>query len=156
MPNLPSAASLRALTAWDTPTICNALELTSPDRRAYGFTVSNGFDMFGGRSHVEWAVTYNDSPQTVFMTSAHWFNNPALIANPLYNATTNPNVPPEVALPRGTMPSWLGCTRLISTPACGMPVVTFSTVPSRANTGSAHAIRSANFMTFPFRIPRRI
>src|ERR1700761_8292799 len=44
-------------------------------RRAYGFTVSNGFDMFGGRAHAEWAVTYNDSPQTVFMTSAHWFNN---------------------------------------------------------------------------------
>src|ERR1700733_2231689 len=58
-------------------------------RRAYGFTVSNGFDMFGGRSHVEWAVTYNDSPETVFMTSAHWFNNPSLIANPLYNAVTN-------------------------------------------------------------------
>ena len=62
-------------------------------RRSYGFTVTNGFDMFGGRSHAEWAVTYNDSPETVFMTSAHWFNNPSLIANPLYNATTNPNVP---------------------------------------------------------------
>ena len=30
---------LAALRAWDTPTICNALELTSPDRRAIGFTV---------------------------------------------------------------------------------------------------------------------
>jgi regulator of RNase E activity RraA len=38
MPSLPSAASLKALTAWDTPTICNALELTNPERRAYGFT----------------------------------------------------------------------------------------------------------------------
>src|ERR1700722_623358 len=37
MPSLPSAASLKALTAWDTPTICNALELTNPDRRASGF-----------------------------------------------------------------------------------------------------------------------
>src|SRR5580704_2717522 len=55
-------------------------------RRSYGFTVTNGFDMLGGRSHVEWAVTYNDSPETVFETSAHWFNNPALIANPLYVA----------------------------------------------------------------------
>ena len=62
-------------------------------RRSYGFTVTNGFDMLGGRSHVEWAVTYNDSPETVFMTSAHWFNTPALVANPLYNAKTNPNVP---------------------------------------------------------------
>src|SRR6202046_616872 len=63
------------------------------NRRSYGFTVTNGFDAFGGRSHVEWAVTYNDSPQTVFETSAHWFQNPTLIANPLYNATTNPKVP---------------------------------------------------------------
>jgi iron complex outermembrane recepter protein len=55
-------------------------------RRSYGFTVTNGFDMFGGRSHVEWAVTYNDSPETVFESSAHWFNAPDLIANPLYVA----------------------------------------------------------------------
>ncbi len=32
-------AELAALRAWDTPTICNALELTSPERRAIGFTV---------------------------------------------------------------------------------------------------------------------
>src|ERR1700682_5097970 len=38
MPSLPSAASLKALTAWDTPTICNALEVVAPTRRAYGFT----------------------------------------------------------------------------------------------------------------------
>jgi iron complex outermembrane recepter protein len=62
-------------------------------RRSYGFTVTNGFDMLGGRSHVEWAVTYNDSPETVFETSAHWFQNPTVIGNPLYNATTNPKVP---------------------------------------------------------------
>jgi regulator of RNase E activity RraA len=30
---------LAALRAWDTPTICNALEVTSPERRAIGFTV---------------------------------------------------------------------------------------------------------------------
>ena len=36
MPDFPSAASLKALTQWDTPTICNALELTNPERRAYG------------------------------------------------------------------------------------------------------------------------
>ncbi len=30
---------LAALRAWDTPTICNALEITSPERRAVGFTV---------------------------------------------------------------------------------------------------------------------
>ena len=38
MPTLPSAASLKALTAWDTPTICNALEVVAPGRRAHGFT----------------------------------------------------------------------------------------------------------------------
>jgi regulator of RNase E activity RraA len=38
MPDLPSLASLQALTAWDTPTICNALEVVSPTRRNYGFT----------------------------------------------------------------------------------------------------------------------
>ncbi len=38
MPDLPSLASLQALTAWDTPTICNALEVVAPTRRNYGFT----------------------------------------------------------------------------------------------------------------------
>ena len=38
MPSHPSLASLKALTAWDTPTICNALEITNPERRARGFT----------------------------------------------------------------------------------------------------------------------
>jgi regulator of RNase E activity RraA len=35
----PSQSDIAALAAYDTPTICNALELTSPDRRATGFTV---------------------------------------------------------------------------------------------------------------------
>ena len=34
-------AVLQALTQWDTPTICNALELIVPERRATGFTVEN-------------------------------------------------------------------------------------------------------------------
>ena len=34
-----SAADLEALKAWDTPTICNGLEIVAPDRRAIGFTV---------------------------------------------------------------------------------------------------------------------
>jgi regulator of RNase E activity RraA len=38
MPSFPSAAALQALTAWDTPTICNALEVVAPARRAHGFT----------------------------------------------------------------------------------------------------------------------
>src|SRR5580704_4689932 len=62
-------------------------------RRSYGFTVTNGFDAFGGRGHVEWAVTYNDSPETVFLSSAKWFTNQSYIANPLYNPATNANPP---------------------------------------------------------------
>lgn len=31
-------SSLAALTQWDTPTICNALEIVAPERRATGFT----------------------------------------------------------------------------------------------------------------------
>ncbi|MBV8890113.1 MAG: RraA family protein [Alphaproteobacteria bacterium] len=38
MPSLPDAATLEALRAYDTPTICNALELVAPARRATGFT----------------------------------------------------------------------------------------------------------------------
>ncbi len=30
-------AELDALAAWDTPTICNALEIVAPERRAFGF-----------------------------------------------------------------------------------------------------------------------
>lgn len=33
------ASDLQALTAWDTPTICNALDLVAPERRGLGFTV---------------------------------------------------------------------------------------------------------------------
>ena len=36
-----SAADLDRLTAWDTPTICNGLELTNPERRATGFTTGH-------------------------------------------------------------------------------------------------------------------
>src|SRR5437588_9950414 len=38
MPNLPDRHALEALRAFDTPTICNALEITNPERRARGFT----------------------------------------------------------------------------------------------------------------------
>jgi regulator of RNase E activity RraA len=38
MPDFPAPEALEALRAWDTPTICNALEVTSPERRAIGFT----------------------------------------------------------------------------------------------------------------------
>ena len=34
-----TAADLEALRQWDTPTICNGLELIAPERRAIGFTV---------------------------------------------------------------------------------------------------------------------
>ena len=40
MPSYPfAAADLEILKTWDTPTICNGLELVVPERRAIGFTV---------------------------------------------------------------------------------------------------------------------
>ena len=40
MPDRPyTAADLQVLQQWDTPTICNGLELVAPGRRAIGFTV---------------------------------------------------------------------------------------------------------------------
>ena len=40
MANRPfTAADLKILERWDTPTICNGLELVAPERRAIGFTV---------------------------------------------------------------------------------------------------------------------
>jgi len=40
MPKHPfTAADLEILRKWDTPTICNGLELVAPERRAIGFTV---------------------------------------------------------------------------------------------------------------------
>ena len=62
-------------------------------RRQYGFTVTNGFNLLGDKAHIEWAVTYDHAPNTVYMAQQRWFNNPALVANPAYNAVTNPNVP---------------------------------------------------------------
>jgi regulator of RNase E activity RraA len=38
MPDFPSRESLEALRAFDTPTICNALEIVVPARRTIGFT----------------------------------------------------------------------------------------------------------------------
>ena len=70
-------------------------------RRSYGFTVTNGFDMLGGRSHIVWAATYNDSPNAVFQGSAHWFRNPGLIANPLYVAG-NHTVPQLIHVANGS------------------------------------------------------
>src|SRR5215469_11394810 len=65
-------------------------------RRQYGFTLTGGTDLLGDRAHVEAAVTYADSPNTVYMAQLPWFNNPAEVANPAYNAMTNPNVPKNI------------------------------------------------------------
>lgn len=35
---MPTLEALNRLTQWDTPTICNGLELVCPERRAFGFT----------------------------------------------------------------------------------------------------------------------
>ena len=67
-------------------------------RRQYGFTVTHGFDLLGDRAHIEWAATYANSPDTAYMAQLHWFNNPAAVANPAYNAVTNPNVPKNIII----------------------------------------------------------
>ena len=73
------------------------LQDTSDDlRRQYGFTVTNGFNLLDDKAHVEWAVTYDHAPNTAYMAQLHWFNNPAEVANPAYNAVTNPNVPKNI------------------------------------------------------------
>ncbi len=38
---LYSANDLKALQQWDTPTICNGLEIVAPERRAIGFTIEH-------------------------------------------------------------------------------------------------------------------
>jgi regulator of RNase E activity RraA len=40
-----TADDLTTLTKWDTPTICNALELVCPERRGYGFTTKHLFSL---------------------------------------------------------------------------------------------------------------
>jgi iron complex outermembrane receptor protein len=62
------------------------------NRRSYGFSATAGTDFDGGRAHVVGAITYNNSPGVVFQASAPWFNNPCLVANPLYVAG-NKSVP---------------------------------------------------------------
>ena len=65
-------------------------------RRQYGFTVANGFDFDNDRGHIQMAWTYADAPNTTYTGQLHWFNNPALVANPAYNAVTNPSVPQDI------------------------------------------------------------
>ena len=55
-------------------------------RRSYGFTATGGTDLDGGRLHLVGAITYNNSPNTVFQQNANWFNRPCLAANPAYVA----------------------------------------------------------------------
>ncbi len=38
-----SEDKLKTLAKWDTPTICNALEVVIPERRGYGFTTTPFF-----------------------------------------------------------------------------------------------------------------
>ena len=40
-----TADDLALLTKWDTPTICNALEEITPERRGYGFTTTHLFSL---------------------------------------------------------------------------------------------------------------
>ena len=48
-------AELDALRALDTPTVCNALEIVVPDRRAVGFTTSAL--VCRARNYHQWSAT---------------------------------------------------------------------------------------------------
>lgn len=52
-----SQADLDALKEYDTPTICNALEIVAPQRRTYGYTTENMFCLRTGESMVGYART---------------------------------------------------------------------------------------------------
>jgi regulator of RNase E activity RraA len=47
-----AAEDLRILAQWDTPTICNALELLVPERRAVGFTVEPMVKLHAGATPI--------------------------------------------------------------------------------------------------------
>jgi iron complex outermembrane receptor protein len=64
-------------------------------RRSYGFTATGGLDFDGGRAHIVGAITYNNSPNTVFAGSLHYYNRPCEVANPLYVAG-NTSVPRDL------------------------------------------------------------
>src|SRR5260370_34518491 len=52
-------ADLDALAAWDTPTICNALEIVAPERRALGFNLR---PLVAAFPHLKPAVGYGSTP----------------------------------------------------------------------------------------------
>jgi iron complex outermembrane receptor protein len=56
------------------------------NRRSYGFTATGGYDFDGGRAHVVGAITYNNSPNTVFAGQLPYYNRQCLIGNPAYTA----------------------------------------------------------------------
>jgi outer membrane receptor protein involved in Fe transport len=56
------------------------------DRRTFGGTLTDGFDLYGGRLHLLFAATYNNSPSVVFLGQAHWFTGASVFPNP-YNST---------------------------------------------------------------------
>ena len=58
-----TAKDLEALTAWDTPTICNGLEIVAPERRAIGFTVEPMVVVDRKFPPDRWACTHWTDPR---------------------------------------------------------------------------------------------
>jgi regulator of RNase E activity RraA len=70
---------LEALKQWDTPTICNGLELIVPDRRAIGFTVHNviaadrSLPPMVGIARVG-TIRTRESPRGGIVSRAEWYD----------------------------------------------------------------------------------
>jgi regulator of RNase E activity RraA len=70
---------LEALKQWDTPTICNGLELVVPDRRSIGFTVHNviaadrSLPPMVGLARVG-TIRTKESPRSGIVTRAEWYD----------------------------------------------------------------------------------
>ena len=91
------------------------------NRRTYGFTVTDGFDLDGGRAHILLAATYNNSPSAVFANQAHWFNGGGLFPNPAITAAQS-----------------TACLANASTCIAGQPaLVTYRNIGNNATFGGA-------------------
>lgn len=74
-----TAADLAALQQWDTPTICNGLELVAPERRAIGFTVEpmlaadRGLKPIVGLARVG-TIRAKEAPRGKVASRLDWFD----------------------------------------------------------------------------------
>jgi regulator of RNase E activity RraA len=81
MPDYPfTKADLDTLKQWDTPTICNALEIVLPERRAIGFTVEKTPPMVGLARTA--TIRAKEPPRGAVASRLDWFDYVAGAAMP--------------------------------------------------------------------------